>query len=633
MQSGGASSILHIALRGKKMKIGVFIGDICHSYQQTVLKTLKKYAKEKNITVYIFGSFVIAGNNILHAEGEKSIIYLPPLSMFDGIISASDTMNHFGMEQDLIHYLTEKATCPIVSLRAEKDNFHNILADNENAMYEMTKHFIEKGKKEICFVTGRMEMLDAKERLAGYQRAMAEAGLQINSEDIFYGNYWKSKSKEIVETFFEKRKKAPQVIICSNDYMALGVCEELKKRGIRVPEDVAVTGFDNIMEAQIQTTALTSVEVPFDEMTKKAVDTLIALKEGKTVEKNQRLSTINRYRESCGCKEGKSELNKIAYLEQMKNSRLMAKECIYMSTEFEGALNEQECIEWASLYFRDFGAKKCFICLHPTKKEYEADKDMTLRHYLDKDGKSVFVNIPFCKKNLLPEEFLPQIEHATSLFLPVHCKNEIYGYIILQLKEDDAYILDEKFEFLNLTFGNSLKKNYMYYELFAVKDIVQMYLQDPLTELYNRRGYDRRLVELHQMFKGDVCSIAMVSIDMDGLKYINDTYGHAEGDTALKKLSRCLQKALNENEFCARIGGDEFAAALIIDYPDRAEAFREKLNQLIWEENIHIQKDYRLDYSIGICLVKEHQTFMECMHRADERMYKDKKGKVYKQGR
>lgn len=614
------------------MKIGMFIGDICESYQNIIVKTLEKYTKEKNITLYIFGSFVTPGKNILHAEGEKSIIYLPQLSMFDGIICAGDTMNHFGMEQDLVHYLSENASCPVVSLRSEEEAFYNILVDNEHAMYEMTRHFLEKGKKDICFVTGRIEMVDAKERLAGYRRAMREAGHEVALEDVFYGTYWLNKSVEIVDAFFKERKRPPEVIICSNDYMALGVCDELKKRGIRVPEDVSVTGFDNILDIYIQQIAMTSVEVPFEEMAKRAVDTLIALKEGKSVEKDQRLKTRNLYRESCDYISENVGNNKIEYLEQIKSSRRMAKECIYMSTEFEGALNEQECIEWAATYFRGFGAKKCFICLYPDTSEYDADKNMFLRHYLDENGESVFSNISFKKKNLLPDEFLPEMEGTTSLFLPVHCKNEIYGYVILQMKEGDQYVLDEKIEFLNLTFGNALKKNYMYYDLFAVKDIMQMYLQDPLTEIYNRRGYDRRLVELHQMFNGEVSSIAMVSIDMDGLKYINDTYGHAEGDRVLRKFSQCLQSALKEDEFCARIGGDEFAAALIIDYPDRAETFRERLNQSIWEENCRMEKDFRLEYSMGICLVKEQDTFLECMHKADERMYKEKKGKLQKQG-
>lgn len=614
------------------MKIGVFIGDICQSFQKTIIKFLENYAKEKNVTIYIFASFVTPGNNILHAEGKKSIIYLPRLHMLDGIICAGDTMNHFDMEKDLVYYLKENATCPVVSLRSAEESFYNILVDNENAIYEMTKHFIENGKKEICFVTGRIEMLDARERLAGFRRAMQEAGRVVAHEDIFYGNYWKDKSEQIVDTFFKERKTSPEVIICSNDYEALGVCEELKKRRIRVPEDVCVSGFDNLLETQIQDTPLTSVEVPFEEMARKAIDTLIALKEGRFVEKNQRLKTRNCYRESTGFREEEGRIDKIACLEQMKSSRQMVKECMYMSVEFEGALSEQECLELAALYFCGFGVKRCFICLSPSYNEYEADRNMCLRYYLNEKGESVFVNKAFKKENLLPDEFLSQIENTTSIFLPVHCKNEIYGYIILQMKEGDSYILDEKFEFLNMVLGNALKKNYMYYDLFAVKDIMQMYLQDPLTEIYNRRGYDRRLVEIHQMFKDRVSSIAIVSIDMDGLKYINDNFGHAEGDIVLKKFSRCLQRALGENEFCARIGGDEFAAVLIIDHPDRAETFREKLNQNIWEENARIENNYRLDYSMGICLVSEQETFMESMRKADERMYKNKKGKMHKQG-
>ena len=342
--------------------------------------------------------------------------------------------------------------------------------------------------------------------------------------------------------------------------------------------------------------------------------------QGKQVEKNQRLMTKNFYRED-------KDANHIEYVEQIKISRRMAKECIYMGTEFESALNEQECIEKAALYYRGFGSKQCFICLYPQVNEYDADKNMFLRHYLDENGESVYCNIPFKKKSLLPDEFLSQIEGTTSIFYPVHCKNEIYGYVIIQLKEEKNCVLDEKYEFLNLSFGNALKKNYMYYEIFSVKDVMQMYLQDPLTEIFNRRGYDRKLVELHQMFDDGVTSIAMVSIDMDGLKQINDTYGHAEGDKVLRIFSQCLQSALKDDEFCARIGGDEFAAALIIDYPDRAETFREKLNQSIWEENCRIEKNYRLEYSMGICLVKEQDTFIECMHKADERMYKEKKGK------
>ncbi len=614
------------------MKIGLFIGDMCQNYQQIIMKSLEAYAKEKEISIYVFGSFVTPGNNILHAEGEKSIIYLPKLSTLDGIICAGDTINHFGMEQELVDYLSVYAVCPVVSLRSYHEEFYNILIDNENAIYEMTKHFLEKGKKEICFVTGKIEMQDAQERFAGYKKAMAEAQIPISEDDIFYGNYWKNKSEEIIDAFFAKRRKKPEVIICSNDYEALGLYETLKKQGIRIPEDVCLSGFDDVIDAQLQETSLTSVRVPFDEMARTAVDMIMDLAQGKNVPREKRMRTINCYRDSCGCVDEHPTINKMEFLEKSKHSWSMAKENIYMATEFEGALNEQECIEWAANYFCGLDVKRCFICMCPDRDKYDVDKNICLRYYLDEDGKSAFVNEAFRKSDLLPTRFLHIFECASSIFLPLHCKNEIYGYIVIQMKEGEDHVLDERFEFLNLTFGNALKKNYMYYELFAVNDIVQLYLQDPLTEIYNRRGFDRQLVELHQtMRKGDGV-LAMVSIDMDGLKYINDSFGHAEGDKALKAFSNCLKNALNENEVCARIGGDEFTAALIINEPKRAEEFKKKLDENISAENKMITKNYRLDYSIGICRVKDRSTFMECMHKADERMYKNKRSKLNKQG-
>ncbi len=614
------------------MKIGAFIGDICQKYQSIIIDSLSKAVREKGDTLYVFSCFATPGQNILHAEGEKSIIYLPDLKDFDGIICAGDTWNQFGMEQDLLECIATNATCPVVSLRSLQEDYYNILVDNEYSMYTMTNHFIQQGKTNICFVTGRMEMVDAQERFTGFKKAMEEAGLEVEEEDVYEGDYWRRKGEKIVDAFFEKRSRKPEVIICSNDFMAISVCEELKKRGIRVPEQVWVSGFDNMQEGQMQEVSLTTVSVPFEDMAQAAVNTLHKLYHGEVVDRKQRLKTVICPRESSGCLEYKAPDNKLEYLYQVQKSRHIVKECGEMSTDFESALSEKEAIDWASLFLRGFNLENFFICLRPDTKTYDNNKDICLRHYLDENRNPVHVNIPFKENELLPAEFVSKLENRTSIFLPIHCKNEIYGYMVLQMKETDEFMMDERYEFLSLNLGNTLKKNYMYYELFEVNDIMRLYLQDPLTEILNRRGFDRKLVELHQSIKDEQTNIAMVSIDMDGLKYINDTFGHVEGDIALKKFSECLTKALMPKEFCARMGGDEFSAALIIDVPDRAELFRETLNQYIMDENKNINEDYQLDYSMGICVVKEKDSFMDCMYKADRRMYKNKKGKVHKQG-
>ncbi len=621
------------------MRIGIFVGDIYQKYESIVIRTMEKYALSHGITLDIFGSFAIPDNNVLHAEGEKSILYLPKLEDLDGIIAMGDTMERFGMNKEMAKHLNRAAKCPIVSLRAREKGWYNILADNENAMYEMTRHFIEKHHfRNICFVTGRMTMEDAKERLAGYKKAMAEAGIKVTENMVYYGDYWNEHGREIVDFFLNRKEGMPSAIICSNDYMALSVCDELKKRGIKIPEEICVSGFDNLEEGQMYDPSLTSVSVPFEEMAERALETAVSLAKGETIEKEQYFYGKNQYRQSCGCKEHTEQISPTLLKEENAKIHCLAKECIYMSTDFESALNEKECLEWAADYVKKLDVKNCFICLNQTQEkkiheetEHERKKKICLRHYMDGDGRSVFVNIPFSRSLLLPKRYLPILNDNVNLFIPLHCKNEIYGYFIFQMEDKKGYAVDERFEFFCMNMGNSLKKVYMYCELFSAKDVMQLYLKDPLTNIYNRRGFERKLVEICEFSKNRDKTIAVVSIDMDGLKYINDTFGHMTGDESLICFSKCLTSVLDKGEFCARMGGDEFFAVLIMDDADREKRFKRQLSERIKKENRLIKEDYVLDASVGICVVEDPSSIMEYLHMADQRMYENKRMKKKKQ--
>ena len=154
-----------------------------------------------------------------------------------------------------------------------------------------------------------------------------------------------------------------------------------------------------------------------------------------------------------------------------------------------------------------------------------------------------------------------------------------------------------------------------------------MDLQDPLTELYNRRGYDRRLVELHQMFKGDVSSIAMVSIDMDGLKIINDTYGHLEGDIALKAMAEILDKSKGKKGDVARTGGDEYIMCLGTNDKEEIEKIISEVRTQIAAYNEGSQKPYQISASIGNACCRKGMSVIDCMQISDERMYREKRKK------
>lgn len=626
------------------MKIALFICDVYQTYQTIVTNSMNKYAQEHGITLVIFANFVGPANNVFHVAGERSIIQLPDLSDYDGIVVAGDTFKMFNMQTELMRRIRREAKCPVVSLRELENDYPSVIINNKKAMYDMTKHFIDHHKfTDICFVTGRMEMLDAQDRLSGYRLAMQEADIPVLDNMIFYGDYWRLKGKEIVDFFLSGKQSYPQAIVCSNDYMAFSVCEELQLRGIRVPEDICVSGMDDLGEARTAEPQLTSVEVPYAEMATKAFETVVNLVNGQTPESNKIFVDCKlHFRSSCNCPDDEL-LDGSAIRTEFVKFRYMTKECIYMFTDYSSAYSDAECIEMTGRMAKRLEIQNYYICMN---EEAEKDDDgnvinrdhpfsdrLYLRHHLDRHGRPVAADIAFSRKQLLPDNMLKELEGKTSFVVPIHYRKDVFGYLILQIRDDVPCMLDERYEFLCFNTASSLNMINTYEELVSMRDIKSLYLKDPLTDIFNRRGLEYELTTLHRKLGRKAVEMSVASIDLDGLKYINDNFGHAAGDAAICSVAKCISDSLEENEFCARMGGDEFVAVLYSDDEMRCEEFRMKLEDLLEEVNADINEDYVVEVSIGISPVKSNDTILDSLQVADELMYKEKRNKINKQGR
>ena len=114
---------------------------------------------------------------------------------------------------------------------------------------------------------------------------------------------------------------------------------------------------------------------------------------------------------------------------------------------------------------------------------------------------------------------------------------------------------------------------------------------------------------------------------MDSLKYINDTFGHASGDEAIKEVSKCIYNSLNSKEFVARMGGDEFVAVLILSDVGRIGQFIRSVRKNLKEINEKKNYPFELSASIGTSELTEWNNLLECMSQADKAMYLEKKAK------
>jgi len=154
-------------------------------------------------------------------------------------------------------------------------------------------------------------------------------------------------------------------------------------------------------------------------------------------------------------------------------------------------------------------------------------------------------------------------------------------------------------------------------------------LHDDLTSLHNRRGF-LLLAEQHlKVARRNLSPFLLLFMDLDGLKYINDTFGHAEGNRAIAEAANILRDCFRQSDIIARIGGDEFTALAINASASDEAIVRDRLRSALDAVNSKPDRAYPLGFSIGIlaCSPDDDATIESFLERADTLMYEEKRGK------
>jgi len=181
--------------------------------------------------------------------------------------------------------------------------------------------------------------------------------------------------------------------------------------------------------------------------------------------------------------------------------------------------------------------------------------------------------------------------------------------------------------------GDEPEKVYaMYQDISARKraeaEMKALLLVDELTDLPNRRAFitlsEQRLKLANRMER----DVVMIFIDVDHLKYINDTWGHLAGDRALIDTARVLKESCREADIIARLGGDEFVALMIVDSDQTAELVCERIEAHVESRNRETPQGYQLSLSVGATRTRAEGTMLaDLLAKADTALYEQKRGR------
>ncbi|MGN1205584.1 MAG: GGDEF domain-containing protein [Eubacterium sp.] len=612
--------------------IALFCCNSHGEFQREICAGAAEETERLGYNLAIFTCYGNYGQNALYARGEKDIFSLPDYHEFAGIIIAGDTFSIDEAVEEVIDYLREKADCPVVSLRQRMEGVNNILIDNFASMGGMIRHLIEcHGAKDIAFMTGKRQYADAQERLQSFYAVMKEYDLPVSEHRVFFGNFWKNKGKEACDWFMEEGK-CPDAIACANDYMAMAVIDELYKRGLSVPHDVIVTGYDGIKSGLIYSPSVTTVRVDFNDMAKKAVALIDKHQNDKEIEDLYLMAEL-KGRESCGCLSDNH--SSIVYSRCMNHDNIVEHDNLemqfcFMNIQFGRVERFEEINSILERYIYNIeGFNNYLICL---RDDIMMD-DKELKTYTDTmEARVVFhnrknlgnVRMEFERNELIPQE-LASDEPQCYVFSPLHFQDECYGYEAYSFESSEnagkLYIrwsmaIDDVI--MNILVKSKMKR--------AIDELEIMYIQDAMTGLFNRRGFEKYARVQFMNARARDSMVCVIGIDMDGLKPINDIYGHHEGDSALRSVGYAIQEAAVSGQIGARIGGDEFEVLFPCQDEEDVKNWVRVFERSLDNYNNKSNKPYKIYASLGykMGIPGAGDTLESYMRESDDIMYHNK---------
>jgi len=268
----------------------VVVPDITNTFFSQILRGIEKTARENGYRVLLGDT-----RNDVTIEHE----YLKALyeKRADGLILLTARM-----DRNTIESLIEKYPVVLACEYLEGSNIPTVSIDNISAARKATEHLIKLGHKRIAHIAGPMNVILSRDRLKGYKQAMKTYRLEVDPLLIAEGDFYYETGYDLMLKLMYINNPAT-AIFAANDEMAIGAIKAIQSQGLKVPEDIAIVGFDNIKMSTIFSPSLTTIGQPMYKIGEKAIHLLLDLIKGKKIRKNQFvLDDKLIIRESCGYK-------------------------------------------------------------------------------------------------------------------------------------------------------------------------------------------------------------------------------------------------------------------------------------------------------------------------------------------
>ncbi len=435
-------------------RIAVLIAQANENTQAQFLEGVFEESFKHDTDVCVFSMYRKYQNSVMREKGESNIYNLIEPSKFDAFILAKDTIQTPGVIEAFEKKLSEEYNGPVVCIDVTSKYFPSVINDSYIAEKALIAHLIEvHGYKDIAFLGGKKWHPHTIERVNAYKDSLLEHGLPVREDRIFYGDFWYDSGSVCAEQLISAGGKLPEAIACANDCMAIGMCEEFEKRGIKVPDDIAVIGFDSIEDGKCSPVPITSSPIPARYNGRQAADFVLSAlygREYKYVPHEPELF-IGR---SCGC-----ENHDMSHLLRPTWETGDFSESFYSINNnmledliMQNTLNDYLSVLYSYKYqLNDYA--QFHLCLNDqwaspislkNKDLFSTGYSARMLQVLKTDRRNPSLDFTGISKSFPVEKMLPELFETFDsprayIFTPIQFEGNCYGYAVLVKDTPESY--------------------------------------------------------------------------------------------------------------------------------------------------------------------------------------------------
>ncbi len=611
----------------KRLLIGVIMTECQINFQLDILKGIISQGFKTNSDIVILAplhNFYVVNP---HKQAEKEIFKLISSQSFDGFLYDRNTIYDEDIKLMTDNLLLASGK-PVMLLDSQEHKvFESTAIDDCTAFEQITDHLIDvHGYKKIYCLTGPKNIFVAEERMRGFLISMKKHKLSTGKNACLYGEFWKNAAEELAAKIIKEEVDRPDAIVCGNDVSAIALTDALIRGGISVPEDIAVTGYDDSDDAARNVPPIATYRRPNFQLGAEAFRRIYRMITGKICRKVQNDNGNFIPSRSCGCKNPPLKFaTRAERMLQSYENDILHRDMLFDITntstpeEFADRLDNYTYYLYKMRHLSICLTKKYIDCKNGKFSDsltFETGDEMKV--ILSKEGvhRRFDMTKHFSSEDILPC-FNEERSYPLAYFItPLHFNENFFGYAAisygkLPMSFSELYL--HWIKYINVALEQVRIKSILDKTISKASHAM---LYDEYTGLLNRTGVKTRFSENIANFRRHSSEVEFIRIQLSGL---NDAQYQGDDDKCARitaAFAGFIRECIKEDEICGI--WSVYSFAVITHRKGRSDEIFRYISEKVKNSRFSENDNCNINFTIGtdVQSLSAEVSPGACLHKA-----------------